>query len=49
MRRPEPTRPEGTFRNRLALLAERGAWAFGLVCVVTWGALYIGRREWCPI
>ena len=40
MRRPEPPRPEGTFRNRLALLAERGAWAFGFVCLVTWGALH---------
>ena len=40
MRRPEPTRPERTFRNRLALLAERGAWVFGLVCLVTWGALH---------
>ena len=35
-----PTPPDGSSRSRPLLFAERGAWAFGLVCVVTWGALY---------
>ena len=39
-----------TRRRRLAILAERAAWTFGVVCLVTWGALHIdgalgARRE----
>jgi sortase A len=34
IRQPRPNRWTG-------LLAERTAWAFGLMCLVTWGALYL--------
>jgi len=39
-----------TRRRRLAILAERAAWTFGVVCLVSWGALHIdgalgARRE----
>ena len=39
-----------TRRRRLGILAERAAWTFGVVCLVTWGALHIdgalgARRE----
>jgi sortase A len=42
----EPIRPIGPIRHAsrrrgAVVLAERAAWAFGLVCLGTWGALYI--------
>ena len=40
MTTPRSTGPAGTSSDRLWLLAERGAWSFGLVCLVTWAALY---------
>ena len=38
----QPAQPVGRIRQRrFGVLAERTAWTFGLVCLVTWGALYL--------
>ena len=38
----QPAQPIDRIRQRrLSVLVERTAWTFGVVCLVTWGALYI--------
>ena len=38
----QPAQPIARIRlRRLGVLVERTAWTFGIVCLVTWGALYI--------